>query len=253
MRRLPLALLLVTPLPLAAAAAACSSSSSSPGSPGAADSSPDAGDASAPSPPDDAAGPDDAGISLGSDSPFVLPGLAPPLSDAFADITPPADPLDGGFGCDGSIDYTGQACSYAVPLHGGVTGVLEGDICGGSYNDAGISSLNFVSPTTKPELVLVQFVFAGAIVPGQPGGPYPAFADITVDPFEGGAGGFWETASDSCSVTLTSNACAPVGPPLRYVMAGHATCPQLALPSATTDAGPVTVGDFTFVASMGGP
>jgi len=45
--------------------------------------------------------------------------------DAFVDVGPIGDPLDGASGCDGGLSYAGPQCAFAIPFYGGLSGVLE--------------------------------------------------------------------------------------------------------------------------------
>jgi hypothetical protein len=93
--------------------------------------------------------------------------------------------------------------------------------------------------------LLISLKPSTPIVPGTVGRISVAVALDAV--YADGGQATWVTPP-SCSVTLTSNACAvpTATAPNLYVLSGTGTCTQPAKPFGTNTAGAVTIGDFSF-------
>ena len=169
--------------------------------------------------------------------------------------------LDGGFTgivlCDTDAAIpSGQGCLLEATLQGGLT---ETFVTGGCGSDE-MAMINWQSVGGHNSPIdLITIVFPSRI-PIDQLGTFPLdYLEVQRDVF--GDGGLpvsssWKTPQGACTVTVTGTICLPPRPPdtkHERILYGSGGCSQPAAPELGTDAGPVTISEFTFAAETVAP
>jgi hypothetical protein len=168
------------------------------------------------------------------------------------------DPYGGASGCSGGIAASSTLCEIAVPLSGGLSGMLEGKSRFGCVwsNSAPPASAPLAFGTYgagPPPWASISLTFTPMtpVVPGQVG-PLDGVSLLLVANGTDGGKLEWSTPP-SCQLRLTSNACVRGGAVGEYAISGTGQCDDPAQPIDGNTLPAVRIGNLQFALEYTAP
>jgi hypothetical protein len=148
---------------------------------------------------------------------------------------------DAGAPCDAA--GAGRDCSLSMPVQGGLTGTVDGQLGCGEGSGSGSGTLSWTSSTLRAR-VTASFSTA---VPTQPGNYPLASLQIRSTSTDGGVAS-WTAPAGACAITVTSVdvECQVAFRQYLRIVHGTGSCSQPAAPDTGTNAPAIMISDFQF-------